>query len=42
VQAVNTYARSFFGKMFCSMADVEKAEYFEATVEQKALPKVEF
>ena len=42
VRAVNTYARSFFGRSFCSMAGVEKAEYFEATEEQKAPPKVEF
>ena len=42
VRAVNTYARSFFGRSFCSMAGVEKAEYFEATEEQKAPPKVKF
>ena len=42
VRAVNTYARSFFGRSFCNMADVEKAEYFEATEEQKATPKVKF
>ena len=42
VRAVNTYARSFFGRSFCGMAGVEKAEYFEATEEQKATPKVKF
>ena len=42
VRAVNTYARSFFGRSFCSMAGVEKAEYFEATEQQKATPKVKF
>ncbi len=42
VRAVNTYARSFFGKSFCNMAGVEKAEYFEATEQQKAAPKVKF
>ena len=42
VRAVNTYARSFFGRSFCSMAGVEKAEYFEATEQQKAPPKVKF
>ncbi len=42
VRDVNTYARSFFGRSFCSMAGVEKAEYFEATEQQKAPPKVKF
>ena len=42
VRAVNTYARSFFGTSFCEMAGVEKAEYFEATEQQKATPKVQF
>ncbi|NOX54530.1 MAG: LemA family protein [Planctomycetes bacterium] len=42
VRGVNTYARSFFGRSFCSMAGVEKAEYFEATEQQKATPKVKF
>jgi len=42
VRAVNTYKRSFFGRSFCGMAGVEKAEYFEATEEQKVTPKVEF
>ena len=42
VRAVNTYNRSFFGRHFCSMVGVEKAEYFEATEEQKIAPKVDF
>ncbi|KKL78941.1 hypothetical protein LCGC14_2019810 [marine sediment metagenome] len=42
VRAVNTYARSFFGRSFCDMAGVEKAEYFEATEVQKVPPKVSF
>jgi LemA protein len=42
VRAVNTYKRSFFGRHFCDMAGVEKAEYFEATEAQKEVPKVEF
>ena len=42
VRAVNTYARSFFGRSFCGMAGVEKAEYFQATEQQKAAPKVSF
>ena len=42
VRAVNTYARSLFGSSFCSMAGVEKAEYFQATEQQKETPKVTF
>ena len=42
VRTINTYARSFFGRSFCGMAGVEKAEYFEATEQQKAPPKVKF
>ena len=42
VRAVNTYKRSFFGRFFCNMAGVEKAEYFEATEEQIVVPKVKF
>ena len=42
VRAINTYARSFFGRSFCGMAGVEKAEYFKATEQQKAPPKVKF
>jgi len=42
VRAMNTYARSFFGRSFCGMAGVEKAEYFEATEQQKEVPKVSF
>ena len=42
VRAVNTYVRSFFGRHFCDMAGVGKAEYFEATEEQTATPKVSF
>ncbi len=42
VRVVNTYARSLFGRLFCNMAGVEKAEYFEATEEQKVTPKVNF
>ena len=42
VRELNTYTRSFFGRSFCGMAGVEKAEYFEATEEQKVAPKVKF
>ena len=42
VRQLNTYKRSFFGRFFCDMAGVEKAEYFQATAEQKTAPKVKF
>ena len=42
VRMLNTYARGFFGRFFCNMAGVEKAEYFQAPEEKKAVPKVSF
>jgi len=42
VRTLNTYARTIFGRFVCGLADVEKAEYFEAAEEQKAPPKVKF
>ena len=42
VRDVNTYARSLFGRFFCSVAGVEQSEYFEATEEQKTPTKVKF
>ena len=42
VRKVNTYKRSFFGRMFCNMAGVEQGEYFKATEEQTTVPKVSF
>jgi len=42
VGTLNTYRRTFFGRFFCSLAGVEKAEYFEAAEEQKAVPQVKF
>lgn len=42
VRQLNTYSRSFFGRFFCSLAGVEKAEYFQASQEQKTNPKVAF
>ncbi|HUU96476.1 MAG TPA: LemA family protein, partial [Phycisphaerae bacterium] len=42
VKKVNTYQRSFFGRMFCGWAGVEAAEYFEAPKEAQAVPKVDF
>ncbi|HUW56086.1 MAG TPA: LemA family protein [Planctomycetota bacterium] len=42
VRTLNSYARSLFGRFFCDLAGVGKAEYFEAAEEQKAVPKVQF
>ena len=42
VRSLNTFARSFFGRSFCNMAGVEKAEYFEISEEKKETPKVKF
>jgi len=42
VRAVNTYKRTFFGRIFTAWAGVEEAEYYEPPEERKELPKVEF
>lgn len=42
VKIVNTYSRKLLGRIFCSFAGVEKAEYFEVTEEVKAVPKIDF
>ena len=42
VKLVNTYRRSFFGRFFCTMAGVDKAEYFEIPESQKEVPTVKF
>ena len=42
VRRLNTYCRSFFGRIFCSWAGVEPAEYFEMQPEAKEAPKVDF
>ncbi len=42
VKTLNTYHRSFFGRMFCGWAGVEAAEYFEVPKEAQAVPKVDF
>ena len=42
VRSLNTYARTFIGRMFCSWAGVEKADYFESTEAAKDAPKVSF
>lgn len=42
VATLNTYARKFFGRMFCEKAGVEPAEPFKATEQAKTeVPKVE-
>ena len=42
VKTVNTYERSFFGRIFCGWAGVEQSDYFEVAEEVKAVPKVKF
>ena len=42
VKTLNTYHRSFFGRMFCGWAGVGPAEYFEVPKEAQAVPKVDF
>ena len=42
VRALNTFSRKLLGRFYCSLAGVEKAEYFEITEEAKAVPKVDF
>ncbi len=42
VRAMNTYARSFFGRAFCAIAGVGQAEYFEASEQQQQVPDVSF
>ncbi|NIA06873.1 MAG: LemA family protein [Actinobacteria bacterium] len=43
VQNLNTYQRTFFGRMFCSWAGVGPAEYFKATeAAATTVPQVKF
>lgn len=42
VKVLNTFLRKLLGRLYCSLADVEKAEYFEVTDEAKTVPKVDF
>jgi len=42
VQLVNTYIRTFFGRLFASFAGVSSAEYYEIPEGEKAAPKVNF
>lgn len=42
-EALNSYAKQFFGSFFCKRAGVEPVEYFEATEQARTeVPKVEF
>ena len=42
VKEMNTFARSALGRLYTSLAGVEKAEYFEVPESAKAVPKVDF
>ncbi len=42
VQILNTYIRTFFGRLYAAIADVSKAEYYEIPEAEKAVPKVKF
>ena len=42
VRVLNTYSRKLLGRLYCSLAGVEKAEYFEVAEEVKATPKISF
>ncbi|RLB71137.1 MAG: LemA family protein [Deltaproteobacteria bacterium] len=42
VQALNTYARTFFGRFFTSLAGVDNAPYYQPPEKEKSLPKVKF
>ena len=42
VQALNTFVRRPLGRLYASLADVEKAEYFEAPEEAATAPKIDF
>ncbi len=42
VGALNVFSRKLLGKMYCGLAGVEKAEYYEVAEEAKSVPKVDF
>ncbi len=42
VRVMNTFSRKLLGKLYCSLAGVEKSEYFEIAEEIKAVPKIDF
>jgi len=42
VKTLNTFTRGIVGRLYASMAGVEKAEYFEITEQVRQTPKVDF
>ena len=42
VQGLNTYIRTFVGRLYAAFAGVSKAEYYEIPEAEKAVPKVKF
>ena len=42
VQILNTYVRTFYGRLFAAFAGVDKAEYYELPEGQAEVPKVKF
>jgi len=42
VRDLNTFARTLLGRLYASLANVEKAEYFEIGEAAKTAPKVDF
>jgi LemA protein len=42
VQILNTYIRTFFGRLYALLAGVEPAEYYEIPEAEKQAPKVKF
>ncbi|MFQ5580590.1 MAG: LemA family protein [Nitrospiria bacterium] len=42
VKILNTFTRKLLGRLYASLAGVEKAEYFEIDAEARGTPKVEF
>lgn len=42
VRVVNTFSRKMLGRLYASLAGVEKAEYFQISQEAKTAPKVNF
>ncbi|MEE9293877.1 MAG: LemA family protein [Phycisphaerae bacterium] len=42
VKTLNAYSRKLLGRVYCSLAGVEQAEYFKVAEEAKITPKVDF
>ncbi|UCH79894.1 MAG: LemA family protein [Nitrospiraceae bacterium] len=42
VQMLNTYIRTFFGRLFASFAGITKAEYYEVPEAEQEVPAVKF